>query len=656
MGQEKDFFSLENLEELCEIDEHLAFADGLAEKYGRSMQEGSHAGEWEAVFRQLDRIREKKKDKVLNVSVIGEFTTGKSTFINALIGKELLVSSVLQGTTVASTIIEYGSEYRIYLKYLNGHSDRNFVYANARELKNGLKRFTTDPKIARTLKAVYVCLPAEILKGSFRIIDTPGTNVTEAWHEEVTVRTLKEISDLSIILISADKPASRTLLDFAARNLGAILPQCIFVVTKLDTIRRKERDSLLTYIRRKVEEELEIRDAVVLPYVSPMVLNVKNVRDGEDSEDIESDFGEIAVEEDLLQSSLETEQILMQHTARQKTLAMTKRLTALIEDMYQSIAREMTKISEDYENRLELLERSRKADLKQFVNQEKQDRLESFEELAESCREDIEDELAQKSESAVSAILIKVEECGNLDGLNEYFQGALADSCSEKAKSMISDADDYYQIMQDCFQTEMDHFGQAFVEMYRTFKIIPVDLSKSKYKLPEKVEVDIANITLAAEYVAEKLRAENWAFGGGAAAGAAIGTAVLPVVGTVVGGLIGAFVGAGIAPSTDEVKKECRNKLSPQLVIYYKRVSDEILSAVEQYEDRMRSCLSDEIDRYLSRYHKEVEHQISLENGQRASINQKLNDLKADMDRMLNHKKQLESVMEQLNRFGRKER
>lgn len=99
MGNESKIY--EQISEYVDISSHIQFAESLIDRY-----------EWDKetkkrLVSQLQLIHNKEKDKCLNLSVIGEFSTGKSTFINALLGEELLIYSVIQGTTVVNTVIEY---------------------------------------------------------------------------------------------------------------------------------------------------------------------------------------------------------------------------------------------------------------------------------------------------------------------------------------------------------------------------------------------------------------------------------------------------------------------------------------------------------------------------------------------------------------------
>jgi len=655
-NMEEDYFSVHNLDKLAEIDGHMSFIEKMVGKYSHMQQDAGQTGkaccDWNLIQEQLGLIRKKMNEKKLNISVIGEFSTGKSTFINALLRKELLASSALQGTTVASTIIDYDSQYRIHLEYLGGRKDQKLTYPAFADLKDDLNRYTTEPEVAKLLKTVRVYLPSEILKNNFRIIDTPGTNVTEAWHEDVTVRTLKNDSDLSIILISAEKPASKTMLKFVEKNLRSILPQCVFVVTKLDLIRKRERMQQLSYVKMKLEEELGLKDAVVLPYISPSVLD-SQVSDSERyfEHDIQEDS---PVDEELLELSLETEHKLVEHTVKQRTLAITKKLAALIDDVYISISQKMEQISGAYEQRLKLLNRSSKTDLSIFVRQEKPDRLRHFDEAVKKNLDDIEEELQSAADSAKEEILGKLDEKGNLDQMKNYISNTLGSDCSQQAKGMISGIDGYYGQIRKQFKEEMEIYNKAFKKNYEMLNIIPVDMAQSKYHLPGDIEIETANISSAANYIAEKLSSENKAFFGGAAAGAAIGTAIAPGIGTVIGGFIGLITGGGLAPDTGTVRKECKDKLRPQLTSYYGSVCNKMTSALEQYTRQIRQCLNDEIDGYLARYKRKVERLIAEENSQKSVVQSKIQELDTDRNQIRNRKNQLESVMLQLNHFGRK--
>ena len=73
----------------------------------------------------LKKIEEKLSEDRLKIAMIGEFSAGKSTFINALLGKKILKSG-LRPTTAAITEIGHGSdEIFVEKKDICGHLKKN---------------------------------------------------------------------------------------------------------------------------------------------------------------------------------------------------------------------------------------------------------------------------------------------------------------------------------------------------------------------------------------------------------------------------------------------------------------------------------------------------------------------------------------------------
>ena len=656
------YFSVANVDELAEIDQHILFIESMIRKYKsfetseaaqKSEQPSSTKHSWEDISNQIARIKAKKNDKLLNLSVIGEFSTGKSTFINALLGKELLASSAMQGTTVASTVIEYGSTYKLDVEYLNNMPPQSLPFTTFELLKTALQTYTTLPSIAKTLKSVHVFMPLEILHHDFRIIDTPGTNVTEAWHEDVTIRTLKESSDLSIILLSASKQLTSTFRTFVDTYLTDILPQCIFVVTKVDELRTRECKRVLSYIKTTTESEFDLKDAVVLPFSSLQVLEA--AQDPNAIKEIPDVPADDFSKEALLAHSLNSIQQIIQHTAKQRTLAITKKLASLIDQSYALISDNMATMSDDYKNRMEMLNRSKTLDLTEFVNKKKQVRLQSFNRKMSNIMDKTKGSLEDEVEGSVENVVANLEECSNIDQLKDFITGSLSQKCTAEANYMIDQSKDYYAKQRKAFREELNTYKKEFSGAYESLKIVPVNIPQSSLKYPDSIQIETANLTSATDYIAEQLAKENSNFLGGAATGATIGTAIAPGLGTLVGVFLGLMVGAARSPDTNKVRTECKSKLRPQLKAYYENIAQDMMRAMEKYSKSLEECMEDEMDAYISRYHEEVDRIIASEEAVRKQINRQSATLDLDKHRLLNHKQQLESVMKQLNQLGRKE-
>lgn len=629
-----DYFSLDNLSNLGGIEEHLSFAEGLIERYGKE------TGQYEQFRRMLGGIRAKQNDKKLNISVIGEFSTGKSTFINALLQKQLLVSSILQGTTVASTILTYHSEYCLDVKKIGASKGQRIWFDDYESMKDKLEEITTNPDVAKDLDFVRVRMPADFLKKDIRIIDTPGTNVTEAWHEDVTIRTLKNMSDLSIILISAEHPAPETLLHFIEKNLSSILPQCIFVVTRLDMIKPRERKQVLGFIKMKLEEELELENVVVLPYVSISVLGMEE-----------------AVKEGcpLLEESLETEKILLEQTAKQRTVAQTKKLLQLLQNIYGALDYHMKGLTKSYEQRLADLERTKHTDLKSFIKRQVQERTRDFDAKIEDHQEKIISDLEDMAKTAKSNVLGKLDDLENIDKMKNYLTGSsLKADCTEEGNNMINRAQMISTQAELLFESEMYRFQKEFKNLYQKLKILEIHVELEKKRPECNISNISADFSATASYISSELSKENWAFGGGAAAGAVLGTALFPGIGTVVGGFIGAVVGASSSDKNDEVRRKCKEKLDAPLTSYFHSIQSQSERSVENYLKSIKQMMAGQMERYLNTYLGEVNRRIGIEKSERDKVVKKADNIKQEIYQLDIHKKQLESFYSQLDKLNRK--
>src|SRR5581483_10495275 len=110
-----------------------------------------------------DRLRTNE----LTVLVAGQFKRGKSTFINALLGEELLPTGALPLTSVA-TMIHYGESAKAIVGFRDGGS-MQIAAAD-------IGRYVTEaenPENRLRVARVDVELPVELLRG-VRLVDTPG--------------------------------------------------------------------------------------------------------------------------------------------------------------------------------------------------------------------------------------------------------------------------------------------------------------------------------------------------------------------------------------------------------------------------------------------------------------------------------------------------
>ena len=163
----------------------------------------------------LRRFREAREqlNGLFLLVIAGEFNSGKSSFINALLGDRVLPEGVTP-TTDRINILRHGATISEHLVE------------------------------AYLLERTH---PADVLR-EINIVDTPGTNAIIRRHEELT-RDFVPRSDLVLFVTSADRPFTESEREFLEqiREWGK---KIVFIVNKVDILARPEdRAEVLRYVR-----------------------------------------------------------------------------------------------------------------------------------------------------------------------------------------------------------------------------------------------------------------------------------------------------------------------------------------------------------------------------------------------------------------------
>lgn len=119
--------------------------------------------------------------KPVNVVIMGEIKSGKSTFVNALMGKEVSKMDVLEAT---STIYEMSYDDHICydIHFADGRVQSVF---EENEAVNLLEKASNPGKTQQEILKVQVHMPMEILK-KVQIVDTPGLHTITTENMKVT--------------------------------------------------------------------------------------------------------------------------------------------------------------------------------------------------------------------------------------------------------------------------------------------------------------------------------------------------------------------------------------------------------------------------------------------------------------------------------------
>ena len=158
----------------------------------------------------LAGLRERLEARRLRVLVVGEAKRGKSTLVNALLGREVVPAGVTPLTAVAATI-SYGTDERVEATFGDGHAEKHPL-----DQLPGLVTERENPGNRRGVTSVTVWVDAPILARGVELVDTPGTGSVHA-HNTAAADAALPTMDAAVFVLTADPPVSATERDLLER-------------------------------------------------------------------------------------------------------------------------------------------------------------------------------------------------------------------------------------------------------------------------------------------------------------------------------------------------------------------------------------------------------------------------------------------------------
>ncbi|WP_103666465.1 GUN4 domain-containing protein [Pseudanabaena sp. BC1403] len=180
-------------------------------------------------FQNINSVIERVQSKSFSIAVVGIFKRGKSTFINALLGEDILPSDVNPCTATLNRIT-YGVNPRVQIIYKNGREEEIRID----QLYDYVTNLTpeSEDKAAHIREAI-VQYPVQYCQNNVDIIDTPGLNNDDSMTE-VTLSMLPLV-DVAIMVIWGNAPFGESEQKFLENDLLTNdLGRIIFVVTAID--------------------------------------------------------------------------------------------------------------------------------------------------------------------------------------------------------------------------------------------------------------------------------------------------------------------------------------------------------------------------------------------------------------------------------------
>jgi len=206
---------------------------------------------------ELDYFKHELENINFNVLCLGDFSSGKTTFINNFFLEEKVKLPTRATTTTAKlTVIKYGKELKILAIMKDGSNI---------EIKENIEDSLKELVAAKgdkldEVEFVEIQLPSSILKEGVVIVDSPGLNDPEAERMEVTFRFVNQ-ADCVLYFLNASQAWKKSEKEFLEEKIlrKDDLDKIFFLLNYWDVIEDEEdREEIIEYVSDAIKKSITI--------------------------------------------------------------------------------------------------------------------------------------------------------------------------------------------------------------------------------------------------------------------------------------------------------------------------------------------------------------------------------------------------------------
>lgn len=249
----------------------------------------------------LNAYRHNVEDGLFSIVLVGEFSAGKSTFLNALMHKRILPSFTGE-TTATVNFLRHTSQapnHEAGIVYYNDGRQEAVPELTLQTLERvvSTRGNTDDGEVATSVDHVDLFLDSSLLQDGVMLVDSPGLNGVADHHREITERQI-QASHASIFMFSARQPGSRTDFEYL-RSLKSQSGNILLVLNMIDVINPEQEtvEDVMNTLRKNylkqfpeettlpeiwpvsAEAALTARDSSITTYKNVETISTKERRD-----------------------------------------------------------------------------------------------------------------------------------------------------------------------------------------------------------------------------------------------------------------------------------------------------------------------------------------------------------------------------------------
>ena len=221
---------------------------------------------------------EKLTENSYKVLVVGEAKRGKSTFVNAVIGKDLLPTDVDIATSQVFRV-RHADEESVRLRFEDGSAQPIPAAEIPRYGSQVLADTEEAARLDEFIRWIEIDVPVRFLPREIELLDTPGLGSLYSVHAQITQRLVPQ-ADGVIFVLGSNHPASDIEVDFLEKVLE-VTRHVFFIQTMVDQHRREHWQA----IQRRNEEIVQTKFGDRLGSVQVWPISSVNLRKAVATED-----------------------------------------------------------------------------------------------------------------------------------------------------------------------------------------------------------------------------------------------------------------------------------------------------------------------------------------------------------------------------------
>lgn len=540
------------------------------------------------------------KDSFGNISydvvVCGEIKKGKSTLLNAIIGRDILPTDPNVATSQVFRISKSRTE-SFALVFSDGTSQpitREELSKYGSQIEANIRGGNgVEDKL---LSYIQVNVPLEFLPDNVSLVDTPGLGSVYKSHEWITNSYVKRAS--AVLFLFDDKPMIEMEKQFINKILD-VTDQVMFVMNKIDTVDEQVREQVRQRTQSGLNAIFEARGKKA-PEVLPV--SARTLKFAAEETDPEFKAANLhlslfpKVKDELMLMIMRTVATRHANVAIYECQTQLLKIKQYVSKMCEATKAEVAKSNADYQQELNELKKKLTDQLK-------------------ACQEEI-NQTTQKIKTICDSISAKFAQIFHTTGsIYKHYESRIDNLgdmnqvkalCDEMPRSVSNDVAQQWENIS----------GEAKDEVLSYVNVAMSDLDRATL-VDTKLSTSVEPVSFSTGEQLNNLRSIIGSGMMGATAGAILGTAIiafppLAIIGAA-GGVIWAWLSgkaAKLEKNKDNLKKELTKLMTELRSKFFNVPQGKHKSPVGEFADDLLNKATESIKNYTELRTKEMEKQL----------------------------------------------